>query len=100
AAGLMLVNTYYLVEIPAAAIGVGFGLSFVAAVIDQLGFVSGWDWGIAGAIALLSLWLLRSIIVRFSNRLSEPSQLGEIYDRALDGWAILLAGLLLTTITF
>ncbi|NQE33618.1 hypothetical protein [Microcoleus asticus] len=100
AAGLMLVNTYYLVEIPAAAIGVGFGLSFVAAAIDQFGFVSGWDWGIAGAIALLCLWLLRSMIVRFSSRLPESSQLAEIYDRALDGWAILLAGLLLTTVTF
>ncbi|MEG4209871.1 hypothetical protein [Microcoleus sp. S13_B4] len=100
AAGLMLVNTYYLVELPAAVIGVGFGLSFVAAAIEQLGFVSGWDWGIAGAIALLSLWLLRSIIVSFSRGLPEPSQLGEIYDRALDGWAILLASLLLTTITF
>ena len=100
AAGLMLVNTYYLVEIPAAAIGVGFGLSFVAAAIDQLGFVSGWDWGIAGAIAILCLWLLRSMIVRFSRGLPEPFPLAEIYDRALDGWAILLAGLLLTTITF
>ncbi|MBD1826435.1 hypothetical protein NDI47_09485 [Microcoleus vaginatus GB1-A2] len=100
AAVLMLVNTYYLVELPAAVIGVGFGLSFVAAAIDQLGFVSGWDWAIAGAIALLSLWLLRSMIVRFSSRLPEPSQLAEIYDRALDGWAILLASLLLTTITF
>ena len=67
AAVLMLVNTYYLVELPAAAIGVGFGLSFVAAAIDQLGFVSGWDWAIAGAIALLCLWLLRSMIVRFSS---------------------------------
>ncbi|UNU26784.1 hypothetical protein [Microcoleus vaginatus] len=100
AAGLMLVNTYYLVELPAAAIGVGFGLSFVAAAIDQLGFVSGWDWGIAGAIALLCLWLLRSMIVRFSSRVPDPPQLAEIYDRALDGWAILLAGLLLTTLTF
>ncbi len=100
AAVLMLVNTYYLVELPAAVIGVGFGLSFVAAAIDRLGFVSGWDWGIAGAIAVLSLWLLRSMIVRFSSRLPEPSQLAEIYDRALDAWAILLAGLLLTTITF
>jgi hypothetical protein len=97
---LMLVNTYYLVELPAAVIGVGFGLSFVAAAIDRLGFVSGWDWGIAGAIAVLSLWLLRSMIVRFSSRLPESSQLAEIYDRALDAWAILLAGLLLTTITF
>ncbi|MEG4276950.1 hypothetical protein QUA62_05655 [Microcoleus sp. MON1_C1] len=97
---LMLVNTYYLVELPAAAIGVGFGLSFVAAVIYELGFVSGWDWAIAGAIAVLCMWLLRSMIVRFSRDLPEPSQLAEIYDRALDGWAILLAGLLLTTITF
>ena len=100
AAVLMLVNTYYLVELPAAVIGVGFGLSFVAAAIDRLGFVSGWDWGIAGAIAVLSLWLLRSMIVRFSSRLPESSQLAEIYDRALDAWAILLAGLMLTTITF
>jgi hypothetical protein len=100
AAVLMLVNTYYLVELPAAVIGVGFGLSFVAAAIDRLGFVSGWDWAIAGAIAVLSLWLLRSMIVRFSSRLPESSQLAEIYDRALDAWAILLAGLLLTTITF
>lgn len=100
AAVLMLVNTYYLVELPAAVIGVGFGLSFVAATIDRLGLVSGWDWAIAGAIAVLSLWLLRSTIVRFSSRLPESSQLAEIYDRALDAWAILLAGLLLTTITF
>jgi hypothetical protein len=100
AALLMLVNTYYLVELPAAVIGVGFGLSFVAAAIDRLGFVSGWDWAIAGAIAVLSLWLLRSMIVRFSSRLPESSQLAQIYDRALDAWAILLAGLLLTTITF
>ncbi|WP_445247349.1 hypothetical protein [Microcoleus sp. OTE_8_concoct_300] len=100
AAVLMWVNTYYLVELPAAVIGVGFGLSFVAAAIDRLGFVSGWDWAIAGAIAVLSLWLLRSMIVRFSSRLPESSQLAEIYDRALDAWAILLAGLLLTTITF
>ena len=100
AAVLMLVNTYYLVELPAAVIGVGFGLSFVAAAIDRLGFVSGWDWAMAGAIAVLSLWLLRSMIVRFSSRLPERSQLAEIYDRALDAWGILLAGLLLTTITF
>src|SRR6476661_4426286 len=95
ASGLMLVNTYYLVEIPAAAIGVGFGLSFVAAAIERLGFVSGWLWEIAGAIGVLSLWLLRSMIVCFSRGLPRPSVLGEIYDRALDGWAILLAGLLL-----
>ncbi|MBE9187165.1 hypothetical protein IQ270_21535 [Microcoleus sp. LEGE 07076] len=102
AALLMLVNTYYLVEvpeIPAAAIGVGFGLMFVAGAIDRLGFVSGWAWAIAGAIALLCLWLLRSTIIRYSSRLPQPSTLAKMYDRALDGWAILLAALLLTTIT-
>jgi len=100
AAALMLVNTYYLVELPAAAIGVGFGLSFVAAALLQLGFVSGWAWGIAGAIALLCLWLLRSMIIRYSTSLPQPSRLAQIYDRALDGWALLLTSLLLTTITF
>ncbi len=99
AALLMFVNTYYLIELPAAAIGVGFGLSFAAASLLQLGFLSGWAWGIAGAIALLCLWLLRSTIIRYSSRLPEPSPLAQIYDRALDGWAILLAALLLTTIT-
>ncbi|MBC6435150.1 hypothetical protein FM036_35420 [Nostoc sp. HG1] len=99
AAVLMLVNTYYLVELPAAALGVWFGLSFLGAVIYELGFVSGWDWAIAGAIALLCLWLLRSMIVRFSSGLHDPPQLAKIYDRALDRWAILLATLLLTIIT-
>ncbi|MCC3428755.1 MAG: hypothetical protein JGK08_01365 [Microcoleus sp. PH2017_04_SCI_O_A] len=99
AALLMFVNTYYLIEQPAAAIQVGFGLSFVAAVIYQLGFLSGWAWGIAGAIALLCLWLLRSTIVRYFSTLPEPSTLAEIYDRALDGWAILVTSLLLTNIT-
>ncbi|MEG4320058.1 MULTISPECIES: hypothetical protein [unclassified Microcoleus] len=96
---LMFVNTYYLVELPAAAIGVGFGLSFAAAALLQLGFLSGWAWAIAGAIALLCLWLLRSTIVRYYSSLPEPSTLAEIYDRALDGWAILLTSLLLTNIT-
>ncbi|WP_293225163.1 hypothetical protein [Microcoleus sp. PH2017_16_JOR_D_A] len=99
AALLMFVNTYYLIEQPAAAIQVGFGLSFAAASLLQLGFLSGWAWGIAGAIALLCLWLLRSTIVRYSSTLPEPSTLAEIYDRALDGWAILVTSLLLTNIT-
>jgi len=96
---LMLVNTYFLVEMSAAAITVGFGLSFLAASILQLGFLSGWDWGIAGAIALLCLWLLRDLMIRYAQRLPSPSPIAEIYDRALDGWAILLASLLLTIIT-
>ena len=97
--GLMLVNTYYLVEMPAAAITVGFGLSFVAAAIYELGFVLVSDWVIAGAIALLCLWLLRDLMIRYGARVPSAAQLAEMYDRAFDGWAILLAGLLLTIIT-
>ena len=96
---LMLVNTYFLVEMPAAAITVGFGLSFVAAAIYELGFVLGSDWVIAGAIALLCLWLLRHLMIRYGARVPSGAQLAEIYDRALDGWALLLASLLLTIIT-
>jgi hypothetical protein len=96
---LMLVNTAFLVEMPAAAITVGFSLSFVAAVIYQFGFLSGWDWVIAGTIALFSLWLLRDIMIRDARRVPARAQLATIYDRAFDGWAILLAGLLLIIIT-
>ena len=96
---LMLVNTYYLVEMPAAAITVGFGLSFVAAAIYELGFVLVSDWVIAGAIVLLCLWLLRDLMIRYGARVPSAAQLAEMYDRALDGWALLLASLLFTTIT-
>ncbi|NJS10799.1 MAG: hypothetical protein HC789_10725 [Microcoleus sp. CSU_2_2] len=99
ATALMLVNTYYLIELPAAAITVGFGLSFATAALFRLGFVSGWDWGIAGTIALLCLWLLRDVTIRYGRRVSAAAPIANIYDRALDGWAILLATLLLTTIT-
>ncbi len=96
---LMLFNTYYLVEMPAAAITVGFGLSFVAAAIYELGFVLGSDWAIAGAIALLCLWLLRDLMIRYRARVPSGAQLAEMYDRAFDGWAILVASGLLTVIT-
>ena len=96
---LMLVNTYYLVEMPAAAITVGFGLSFLAAVIYQLSFLSGCDWGIAGAIALLCLWLLRDMMILYARPIPSRFQIAQVYDRALDGWAILLAGCLLTILT-
>ncbi len=96
---LMLVNTYYLVEMPAAAITVGFGLSFVAAVIYELGFVLGSDWAIAGAIVLFCLWLLRDLMIRYGARVPSAAQLAQMYDRAFDGWALLLASLLLTIIT-
>ncbi|MEG3850632.1 hypothetical protein QT971_26125 [Microcoleus sp. herbarium19] len=97
--GLMLVNTYFLVEMPAAAITVGFGLSFVAAAIYELGFVVGLDWAIAGAIVLLCLWLLRAAVIRYGARVPSGAQLAQMYDRALDSWAILLTSGMLTIIT-
>jgi hypothetical protein len=96
---LMPVNTYYLVEQLAAAITVGFGLSFAAVALFKVGFLSGWDWAIAGTIALVCLWLFRDIASRYRRRNSTDSQLAKVYDRTFDGWAILLAGLLLTIIT-
>ncbi len=97
---LMLVNTYFLVEMPAAAITVGFGLSFVAAAIYEFGFVLVSDWAIAGAIVLFCLWLLRDLMIRYGARVPSAAQLAQMYDRAFDGWALLLASLLLTIITF
>lgn len=99
AALLMSVNTYYLVEQPAAAITVGFCLICAAVALLKMGFLSGWDWAIAGTIVLVCLWLFRDIANRYRRGESRSSQLAKIYDRAFDGWAILLAGLLLTTIT-
>jgi hypothetical protein len=100
ATALMLVNTYFLLKMPAAAITVGFGLGFAAAAIFQLGYLSGWDWGIVWAIALFSLWFIRTLMLRDARRVPARAAIAEIYDRALDGWAILLAGLLLIIISF
>lgn len=100
AALLMSVNTYYLATPPAAAITVGFGLSFATVALLKLGFLSGWDWLIAGTIAIVCLWVCRDIANRYGRRVETGSQLAKIYDRAFDGWAILLASLLLTAITF
>ncbi|MGL5058749.1 MAG: hypothetical protein ACRC62_02115 [Microcoleus sp.] len=99
AALLMSVNTYYLVEPPAAAITVGFSLSFATVALLKLGFLSGWDWAIAWTIALVCLWVLRDIASRYSTGESKSAQLAKIYDRAFDGWAVLLAVLLLANIT-
>ena len=99
AAVLMSVNTYFLVEMPAAAISVGFGLSFAATAIYESGFLSGWDWGIVGTIALFCLWVFRDMMVRHARRVPSKAQLAAIYDRAFDGWAILLASLLLAILT-
>jgi hypothetical protein len=61
ATGLMLVNTRYLRDLWAAAITIGFGLSFVAVRlwdgIPGLPKLSLPGWYLVGAIAILTLWL-------------------------------------------
>ncbi|MBW4621797.1 MAG: hypothetical protein KME17_20830 [Cyanosarcina radialis HA8281-LM2] len=97
ATGLMLVNTRSLRHLSAAAITIGFGLSFVAAWlwdgIPGLPELSIPDWYLVGAIAILILWLAsRWLITRHGT-------LAAIYAQAADDWAIVLCGLEFSLLT-
>jgi hypothetical protein len=80
---LMFVNTHYRRDLSAAGITVGFGLSFVGMClwegIPGLPPLSLEGWFVAGAIALTSLWLMRSWLqvsrlqVTSSNRHLQPT---------------------------
>ncbi len=78
ATGLMLVNTRYLRRWDAAAIAVGFGLSFLAMLlwegIPGLPPLSLSGWLVAGAIALTSLWLLRGWLIRRPSQIARRRQ--------------------------
>jgi hypothetical protein len=97
ATGLMFVNTRYLRHLNAAIITVGFGLGFVGMLLWEgvPGFprLSTSGWLVAGAIALPSLWLLRSWLIRRST------ELAQFYAQAIDGWAIALCSLELFLLT-
>ena len=83
--GLMLVNTRYLQEPLAASITVGFGLGFIGVLADQLlPALPLAAWAVLGAIAALSLWLLRHGLTQSDSRLAA------LYQQASDGWAIAL----------
>ncbi|MEH2067752.1 MAG: DUF2157 domain-containing protein [Nostoc sp.] len=88
-AGVMLVNTHYLRN-QVALIAEGFILSFIGVLLwtGVPGFprlvVAGWY--VVGAIASLSLWLIRTALKRRGN------QLALIYATASDKWAIALCG--------
>lgn len=94
---LMFVNTRYLRVVSAAVITVGFGLSFLAMClwegIPGLPPLSLEGWFVAGAIALTSLWLMRSWLMRRST------ELASLYVPATDGWAIALCSLELILLT-
>ncbi|MEQ8757684.1 MAG: DUF2157 domain-containing protein [Coleofasciculus sp. G1-WW12-02] len=87
---LMFLNSRYLRQTVAAAIAIGFALSFLAAWLWQgipgLSPLSVADWYLAGAIAILGLWLLRASLIPQSGRLAT------LYAQASDGWAIALSG--------
>ena len=88
---LMFVNTSYLYNKLSALITVGFGLDFVVAV----GFrhLSTESWFVVGAIAILSLWLIRKVLIH------QTLELAILYTDVVDKWAIALCGLELVSLT-
>ena len=88
---LMLINTGYLRHKISAGITVGFALSFIVA----LGFrhLSTAGWLIVGAIAILSLWLIRKVLIH------QTQELAVLYADVTDKWAIALCGLELASLT-
>jgi hypothetical protein len=95
--GLMFANTRYLRNQASAVITEGFALSFIGALlwtgVPGLPHLALAGWFVAGAIAILSLWLARTVLSRRSN------ELAVIYAVASDQWAIALCGFELLGLT-
>ncbi|AFZ22809.1 hypothetical protein Cylst_0465 [Cylindrospermum stagnale PCC 7417] len=91
---VMFLNTRYLRNQISAAITIGYSLSFIGAllwaVVPQLGLGG---WFVVGALAILSLWLGRTALIR------QGSELAVIYAEASDKWAIAFCGFELFTLT-
>ena len=107
ATGLMFANVYYLRRVIVTRIHIGFAFSLIVSLL--WGLITGWDWLIFGAIAILSLYQLRKYLITItqSPRLSYISQrtakgilgvgaeannfkLIQKYAQAADEWAIIL----------
>lgn len=107
ATALMFVNVYYLRRTAIARIHLGFILGLIVSLL--WGLVTDWNWLIVGAIAILSLYQLRTFLTNVisSPRLSYISQrtakgiLGvgaevnnfkmmQKYAQAADDWSIIL----------
>ena len=91
ATGLMIVNTHYLRHQVAAVINIGFGLSFTVALL--WGNVNTQDWFLVGALAIILLWLMGSLLKQ------KDSNLANLYSQATDSWAILICAGELSTLT-
>ncbi len=94
---VMLVNTRYLRNQIYAGTIIGFGLSFLTALLGEGVFglikltISGWF--IVTALTILSLWLWRGVLLR------KDTELARIYAAASDKWAIALCTIELSALT-
>jgi len=91
---LMMVNTRYLKNELSALITIGYGLTFLGAVLWNYQSTLLLYWMIVGAMTILSLWIGRTLLLRQNN------QLAGIYAVASDQWAIALCACELLSITF
>ncbi|MBD2344482.1 DUF2157 domain-containing protein [Anabaena subtropica] len=95
--GVMYANTRYLPSQQVAGVTIGFGLSFLGALLWEgvpgLPRLAVAGWYVVGAAVILSLWLGRTALLRPS------SELADIYAGAADKWAIALCGVELLTLT-
>lgn len=101
---LMVANTQYLYRDdnyfvwPSSLITVGFGASFFGWLLweEIFGFPQGSvpAWLVAGAIALNSLWFLRSWFLQQENQLEESPFPAAIYAKATDAIAVPICGLI------
>ena len=94
---VMLVNTRYLRNQIYAGTIIGFGLSFLTALLWEGVFglikltISGWF--VVTALTILSLWLWRGVLLR------KVTELAIIYAVASDKWAIALCTIELSALT-
>ncbi|MBD2251320.1 DUF2157 domain-containing protein [Nostoc parmelioides] len=92
--GVMYANSRYLPSPQVAGVTIGFGLSFIGALLwEVLPRFTFAGWCVAGAIATLSLWLGRTVLLRRNQ------ELASIYADAADKWAIALCGFELLNLT-
>jgi hypothetical protein len=94
---VMVANTPYLRDITNAVITVGFGLSFIGIWlwdgVPGLPRLLPQHWYLVGAIAIFSLWVIRTLWRR------RHQELADIYAVACDRWAIAFCAVELLSLT-
>lgn len=90
---VLFVNTRCLRKQETAALTIGFGLSFIAALLWNIPNLALSVWFLVGGFAILSLWLSRTLLLR------KNTELTLIYAAASDKWAIALSTIELIGIT-